>query len=137
MAKRTLFSVLSIVLVAIGAFVYFTPDAPPPGLDAALRTAQVDADNASVHRDEPQKSPVTTPRAEAEQRKARGNARAKGKSHLDGDEKKSGNKGSRTFVRERTIIREVSTNRGATGSNVAAGPSTPESPSAPDPTSPP
>jgi hypothetical protein len=137
MAKRSLFSVLTVVLVAIGAFVYFTPDAPPPGLKAALRTAQVDADNASVSRDQPPKSPVTTPRAEAEQRKARGNARSKGKSHLDGDEKKSDNLGSRTIVRERTIIREVGTNPGGGGSNVAAAPTTPETPAAPDPTSPP
>jgi hypothetical protein len=137
MAKRTLFSVLTAVLVAIGAFVYFTPDAPPPGLKAALRSAQVDADNASVSRAKPPKSPVTSPRAEAEQRNARGNARPKGKSRLDGDQRKSKNQGSRTVVRERTIIRNVSTSPSGGGNGVAAGPSAPETPAAPDPTSPP
>src|SRR5690242_9197735 len=137
MAKRTLFSLLTAVLVAIGAFVYFTPDAPPPGLKAALRTAQVDADNASVSRAEPPKSPVTSPRAEAEQRTARSNGRGKGKSRLDGNS--SNNKGSRTIIRERTIYREVSSKPGGNGgsSGVASAPSSPETPVVPDPTSPP
>src|SRR4051794_29448695 len=98
MGKRTLFSVLTALLVAIGAFVYFTPNAPPPGLKSALRTAQVDADNASVSRAEPPKSPVTSPRAESEQRKARSNGRAKGKSHLDGPARPKSRTTARTVV---------------------------------------
>src|SRR3954470_18840468 len=132
MAKRTLFSVLSIVLVAIGAFVYFTPGAPPPGLKAALRTAQVDADNASVSRDEPPKSPVTTPRAEAEQRKARGNARAKGKRHLDEPKRPKSRSTARTVVyRDHTVVRTVTNAPASDGAAAAPTPTDVTSPPVP------
>jgi hypothetical protein len=109
MAKRTLFSVLTALLVAIGAFVYFTPDAPPPGLSSALRATQLDADNASVSRANPPKSPITSPRAEAEQRKARSEAHSKGRSHLDGPGEPKSRTRARTVVyRDRTVVRTVS-----------------------------
>jgi hypothetical protein len=104
MAKRTLFSLLTAVLVAIGAFVYFTPDAPSPALKSASRTAQVDADNASVTRDRPKYAPTITPRDETRQRIARSNARAKGRSHLDGPGEPKSRTRARTVVyRDRTV----------------------------------
>jgi Glycosyl hydrolase family 26 len=108
MAKRTLFSLLTAVLAAIGAFVYFTPDAPPPEAESALRAAQVNADNASFSRAKPPKMPATSPRAEAEQRRARSSARAKGKSHLDGPAGSGSRTRARTVVyRDRTVVRTV------------------------------
>jgi hypothetical protein len=132
MAKRTLFSLLTAVLVAIGAFVYFTPDAPSPALKAALRSAEVDANNASVSRAKPPKLPVTSPRAEAEWRKARNHARAKSRSHHDGPGEPKSRTRARTVVyRDRTIVRTTTKTAGGSAAESA----TPAAPA--DVTSPP
>lgn len=135
MGKRSTLTVMTATLVAIGAFVYFSPSAPSSETRASLRAAQLAGENLSVTRGGTPGSSTTTPRDEAEMRRARSKG-DRGKDRLDGPARsrtKSRTRGStRTVVqRERTVIR-----------NIASPPAppvvpAPSSPSGPDPTAPP
>jgi hypothetical protein len=97
MAKRSILTLMTALLVAIGAFVYLSPAAPSPALRAAEARAQkIASANLSVTHGA---VPVTTTDSavrRAAQRKARANARPNGRDRLDGP--------PRTITKTKTVV---------------------------------
>jgi hypothetical protein len=98
MAKRSILTVMTGVLIAIGAFVYLSPAAPSPALRAAeARAAKIASANVSVtHGAVPVPTTATEARVRADQRRARANARTNGRDRLDGP--------AHTITKTRTVV---------------------------------